>query len=224
MCRWCSCCRSGGSGGCCLRPVLEQCDDQTTEQASALGTQHGTTTCNSLMVVPWSWEESAGQSTWQSNLQQVGGCVVNVKTETLGTQPGTTTCNRLMVVPWRWRGKHWVLSMAQPATSWWFCREGEEENNGNSAWHKNEQKIDGCTMNVKKKALGTQHGTTTCNRLMVVPWKLTDTHPSSHLSNYPTTKSINSHTRHSPLRNCRKTIMYIRILILPIYLDQTLQT
>jgi len=134
MCR-CSCCRSGGSGCWCLRPVLEQCDDQTTEQASALGTQHGTTTCNSLMVVPWIWEESAGHSTWQSNLQQVGGCVVDVKKKTLGTQHGTTTCKRLMVVPWILRGKHWGT---QHGTT--TCN----------------RLMVGCSMNIKRKTLGTQ--------------------------------------------------------------------
>jgi hypothetical protein len=48
MCRGWRRCGSGGSSGCRLRPLLEQCDDQTTEQPSApaLRTQHGTTTCN----------------------------------------------------------------------------------------------------------------------------------------------------------------------------------
>ena len=140
MCR-CSGCCSGGSGCCCVGPVLEQCDDQTTEQASALGTQHGTTTCNSLMVVPWIL-----------------------------------------------RGKHLAHSMAQqPSKYWWLCHEYYEESTGHTACHNNLQQFDGCAMNIKRKALDAQHGTTTCNSSMVVPWILRGKHWAHSMSQQPAT-------------------------------------
>jgi hypothetical protein len=63
---------------------------------------------------------------------------MKVKTKALGIQLDTTTCNRLMVVPSMLTRKHWLLSVAQKL-----------------------QQVDSCAMKFKRKALGTQLGTTT---------------------------------------------------------------
>jgi hypothetical protein len=79
-------------------------------------------------------------------------------------------------------------------------------------------------MEVKRKTLGIQLGTTTYNILMVAPGRLTGRHPSPYISIYPPIRSINSHIHPSQLRNCLKTIICSSTLTLSIYLDQTLQT